>query len=465
MLVGTTATVTILLAVTLYTGERGAVRWTPGTILLMAAGLRLLFLFRSPELSDDIYRYLWDGLQVLTGHNPYLLAPADFNPHTESLARLLGRVNHSDMITIYPPAAELIFAAGASLGGTVIGLKAILAVLDILTCYLIIRLLAVLGLPPWRAVLYAWHPLSVIEIAASGHIDGAAILLLFIAFSVVAVQAAECRSEQSRQGRAGSLARRVTIPLASGLAFAGAVLVKLFPLLFLPGCLGLLPKWSKRYFCTGFLCGGIAIAFPFMPDLRKMLSTLRFYAQNWEFSGFVFKCLKHAGLSGNMARGGIWMLFLISLVFLYNALWSQRARTERRKITGECRQVSGSEVAEASDAPPACAFPYQLLPALHTFYCISMAFLLLSPTLYPWYALVLAGLLPFAAGPSGLVLSWSVFLSYRVVIPYTLLGQWVDSGTTAALVWLAPAGAFCLSSLARRLTKGKTVPARCVPFS
>ena len=461
MIVGATAVVTMLLAVTLYLGEKGAVRWTPRTILLVAAGLRLLFLFRPPELSDDIYRYLWDGLQVLAGHNPYSSAPADFKPHSYALAGLLGRVNHSDMITIYPPAAQLIFAAGASLGGTVIGLKAFLVVLDLLTCHLIIRLLAVLGMPAWRAVLYAWHPLSVLEIAASGHIDGAAISLFFVAFSLVAAQTVERPSGTSREGLSGFSPRRVIIPLASGLAFAGSVLVKLFPVLFLPGCFGLLPRRGRIYFCVGLLAGGIALAVPFMADLHKAVSTLRCYAQNWEFSGFVFQGLKNAGLSGNRARGVIAMLFLISLIFLYRALWSERALRERRSSTGECRRSSGSEVPEALDVrealdvPRSGASPYPLLPALHTFHSISMALLLLSPTLYPWYALVLAGLLPFAAGPAGLILSWSVFLSYRVVIPYTLLGLWIEDGSTAALVWLAPAGAFCLSALARGLMRSQ----------
>jgi len=75
------------------------------------------------------------------------------------------------------------------------------------------------------------------------------------------------------------------------------------------------------------------------------------------------------------------------------------------------------------------------------FYSIAFTFLLLTPTLHPWYALYLACLLPFAAGPAGLVFGWSVFLAYQVQIGYTLLGQWVESDMTAWMIVSAPAAA------------------------
>jgi hypothetical protein len=49
-------------------------------------------------------------------------------------------------------------------------------------------------------------------------------------------------------------------------------------------------------------------------------------------------------------------------------------------------------------------------------YAVTIVFLFLTPTLYPWYALYLVSFLPFTAGAAGLILTWSVFLSYRVLI-------------------------------------------------
>jgi len=515
---GLTGMVTMLLAVALYAGEKGAVSWTPRTILATAALLRVLFLFRQPELSDDIYRYLWDGLQTLSGHNPYSLAPVNTALLSESLAALFGKLNHPTFTTIYPPAAQYIFAAGACPGWGVLGLKALLTVLDLCTCWLLIRLLATMNLAPWRAVLYAWHPLSVLEVAASGHIDGAG--TFFLAASLLAVTASESPKDTSitQRGIAGRHCSPGAIAtLAAGSLFAAAALVKLTPLFFLPGFLLLLPGGRKALFCSGAVAGGIVLSIFFLPDLFNELDTLAVFARRWEFSGFIYRSLRNASFSGPSARNIVYILFLLLAAGFYAALRAGRSRLQCRDTgevppavpgnasmrggpaapghgamsspsrektpragdeatagalqdwQGATAQRTGEEVA-AQDIPvfldkqvrckhcpknrkppgaPA-GFPRQLLFLLMgTFYRVSMAFLMLTPTLYPWYALPFAALLPFAAGPAGLVLSWSVFLSYQVLIPYTLFGVWAEAPYIAPLIWLAPACAFLLSVIFR----------------
>jgi len=109
LLIGITAAMTILLACTLYLGERGKVAWSPSNILMVALLLRLMFLFTPPQLSDDIYRYLWDGSTMLRGTNPYASAPSTVKPAPE-LAVVHSRINHPDYVTIYPPMAQVTFA-------------------------------------------------------------------------------------------------------------------------------------------------------------------------------------------------------------------------------------------------------------------------------------------------------------------------------------------------------------------
>jgi hypothetical protein len=111
-LAGGTAVVAGSLTVILYAGERGEVGWSPAVIIILAAVFRILFLFRPPDLSDDIYRYLWDGLQTLNGHNPYAAAPSAIPHHDETSRSLLALINHPDLVTIYPPGAQLVFAGG-----------------------------------------------------------------------------------------------------------------------------------------------------------------------------------------------------------------------------------------------------------------------------------------------------------------------------------------------------------------
>ncbi len=422
-----TAVITIFLAAALFYGERQRISWSPATILAVAAAARLLFLFRPPELSDDIYRYLWDGLSLLSGRNPYAAAPAGVHPVTESLAGLQRMVNHPDLVTIYPPAAQAVFAAGALPGGGVIGVKALLVLLDLGSCVLILRLLAAFRLPAWRAALYAWHPLPVLEIGASGHIDAAGIFFVLVTLCLLAGPPDAPRENTQAKVRPAFSGSRFPRELMAGATFAVAVLTKLFPLVFLPGFL-LVSRRKILLFLTGAAVGGVALAVPFLPDLRNALATLKTYAENWEFAGFAFNSLRQATGSGGTARMILAVLFATAAVCLYARLFMAHRKTGTP--TGEGKMMSATVTAFSS---------------------VVICFLFLTPTLHPWYALYLAAFLPFAPAPAGLVFSWSVFLAYRVLIPYYILGCWTEDRLTPALVALGPLAAFFACAVLRRL--------------
>lgn len=420
LLIAVSAAAAMALAFVLYRGERHPWTWSPAVILMVALLLRLMFVFSPPQLSDDIYRYLWDGHNVLSGVTPYAAPPAIMTPEPE-LRQIHQAINHKEYTTIYPPAAQLIFASGTALGGTLIGLKAFLVLIDLVLCAMMILLLHKLDLPVWRAVLYAWNPLPVLEIAGSGHVDGAGMALFLAALLLLLGYGGR---------RAGAA--------ASGAVFAAAALVKLFPLVLAPVLFLLAPRPRRPYFLAGF-CGGLTLlSIPFLPDLVRILDSLGAYAKNWEFAGFAFNALRGATGSGSLARLALVAVLLTCVTLL------------TRRMT----------------APDAQDGQYTRSPAtkgrrtLYTCYAITMALLLTTPTLQPWYALMLAALLPFAAGPAGIVLCWVVLLTYRVQIPYFILGQWMESGWVTAAVFLAPVtawGAGRLLSRNRKVDAGRTV--------
>ncbi len=412
LLVGVTAGVSALLALTLYGGDRGYVSWSPAVILAVALLLRLMFLFAPPQLSDDIYRYLWDGSVLLRGDNPYAAAPAAVQP-PPGLAAVHGRINHPEYVTIYPPAAQLVFAGGAFLGSGVTGLKGLLVALDLLLCALIMRLLQRLELPAWRTVLYAWNPLPVLEIAGSGHLDGAGLTLFLGACCLLLAE--------RQTGRQLPL-RTWPYPLA-GVLLAAAGLIKLFPLVLAPLLFLLTPRSRRPHLLAGLLGGMAALLLPFLPHLAHLAATLDAYARNWEFAGFAFAILRRLTGSGTISR------LLLSSGFLL-LVASIARRTARGCSAGAAPAVAGRR------AMAAC-------------YAIALGMLLLTPTLHPWYALCLAVFLPFAAGPAGLVLCWAVFLTYRVQIPFFILGQWLADPTVSAAVFLAPLLAYVLGRLFR----------------
>ena len=403
LLVGVTAAFATLLAGILYLGERGKVAWSPAVILTVALLLRLMFLFSPPHLSDDIYRYLWDGSTTLGGSNPYAAAPATVTP-PPGLATTHSHINHPKYVTIYPPAAQVVFAGGAALGGTITGLKALLVLLDLGLCVLLIVLLKRLEMPVWRAVLYAWNPLPVVEIAGSGHVDGAGLTMLMGALCLLV--------PRRRNGVRGWPF------LLSGALLAAAGLVKLFPFVLAPLLFLLVPKGRRSWFVAGFAASLTALIVPFLPHFTNMFTSLDVYARNWEFAGFAFTILRSLTGSGTVAR------LILSAAFLF----SVAAILLRFIRSSNC-----------SASPATHAFQ-----TLNAGYATAMALLLLTPTLQPWYALCLAAFLPFSTGPAGLTLCWAVFLTYQVQIPYFILGQWSENPLVTAAVFLAPVTAWLL---------------------
>ena len=457
-MLGVTAVVIGFLCVTLYAGEKGYVKWSPGFVLTLALILRLLFLFREPELSDDIYRYLLDGLQSLMGHNPYALTPASIEPATGEMARLIERINHPHLITIYPPAAQFVFAMGTALGGGVLGLKVLLVIMDMATCAMIVWMISIVRLPPWRATIYAWHPLPILEIAASGHIDGVGILFFFLTLILLN------RLPDSRISNSPLISqhrhpkhlswRRIILPLSAGITLAFAGLVKLFPLLFLPGCLVVLSIRNKLLLLMGVLIGAILFIFPFMPDARNALDTLIVYARNWEFANLAYRTIRRITCSGDVARSVLACGFLLIMAFSYGKLYLKISKPKQNNAAGPSLSPSRIQPLQADNGKEVY---FSFMQAL---YITAMAYLLLTPVLHPWYALYLICFLPFVPGSAGLTLSWSVFLAYQVLIPYTLLGKWIENDTIPAMIWLAPVTVFFLAAMSKRVQRCEWISAR-----
>jgi hypothetical protein len=171
------------------------------SVVLFAALGRLLLLPSLPILEIDFYRYLWDGRVTLSGHNPYHYSPsqiddaADDDAPSAELAGLVAlsrqspavqtmfkRVHWRAVPTVYPPAAQALFATAAWLTPTtappevhVLTLKALLLLFDLGTLGVLIALLQHLRLPPVWSLAYAWCPLVLKEVANSGHLDTIAV--------------------------------------------------------------------------------------------------------------------------------------------------------------------------------------------------------------------------------------------------------------------------------------------------
>ncbi len=417
LLLGITGSITVLIFLACYLGEQADYRYSVWVVLTTAVVIRLFFLFLPVQLSDDIYRYLWDGLGILDGVNPYVKAPAEVQLQAESRVELFELVNHPELITVYPPAAQVIFSIGSALGGQVTGMKLLLVTMDLVSCLFLVKLCSQMKLSPVRVVLYAWHPLPVLEISHSGHIDGAVVFFLYGGLLLAASMSLRQGMTKGRNNRAE--AGQYLRAFFSGLLLSCAIMTKIFPLIFIPGFLLLIGSNRRRVvFFAGVTAGCVLLVLPFLPYCINVIKTLFVYGRDWEFGGFLFRSLRDLLDSGFWARFLLGATFFLVVVLVYNRM-SGGIKKDREQVGG--------------------VGPMNRMTT--AFYSIAFTFLLLTPTLHPWYALYLACLLPFAAGPAGLVFGWSVFLAYQVQIGYTLLGQWVESDMTAWMIVSAPAAA------------------------
>ncbi len=148
-------------------------------VVMVAVAMRAPVLLAPPFLSSDVFRYVWDGRVQAAGINPYRYVPAD--PALADLrdAAVYPNIARADYArTIYPPAAQLIFASVGQVWSSVTGVKAVMVGFELLAVLCLVRLLDMAGLPPERVLIYAWNPLPVWAFAGNGHVDAAAIGLV-----------------------------------------------------------------------------------------------------------------------------------------------------------------------------------------------------------------------------------------------------------------------------------------------
>lgn len=365
-------------------------RSAPAIAVILAVGAvpRLLLLPTAPALSEDLYRYLWDGRLAAHGINPFPRPPDDpaFAPWHDAL---YAHLNHASVPTIYPPLAQGLFALAWKLGGTPVAWKAILLALETALVAGLAVLLRRRGLPQERLLLYYWNPLVVVECYGSGHVDLAAAAFVVLALALL---------EAGRRGTLGAARRAI-----SGVALGAAVLVKLVPLL-------LVPALARRRAWTALAAAAAFIALLYLPFLgagRMLGEGLRIYTRNWEYNGPVYAAIRPFFRDGDAPRWILAALLLVAVLVI-----ARRART-----------LSGAALASW------------------------MAFLLLSPTVYPWYLIPAIALLPLHPDPGLLLFSGTVALTYLPLPVFRATGVWrvpgwilgIEYGSLVA-VWLAAWG-------------------------
>ncbi len=83
--------------------------------IFVAVLVRAVVVFSSPQFSDDIYRFLFDGNLTTHSINPFLSTPREIIqtlPDT-TFRFLFSRLNSPDYYSVYPPVCQFLFASAA----------------------------------------------------------------------------------------------------------------------------------------------------------------------------------------------------------------------------------------------------------------------------------------------------------------------------------------------------------------
>jgi len=311
--------------------------------LLAAVILRLLLLPGTPTLSDDFYRFLWDGRVQLSGINPYGHVPA---------AAALDGVDYADrddvdfrgLRTPYPPLAQATFLGVAALDGRWRALKLLFGAFDLATAA------AVWWLADARrrraaTVLYLLCPAVIVQTWDAAHLESVAVFFVVLA--------------------AGLLLRRRDA--AAGVALGVAAAFKLTPLgLLVPALLGGRAKPAR--FLAGFVP---AFAIPYVPYLATGGATGSLFDSGTVWTGPALLFSLVATVTGEQPAR-----IVCAVVFVAGAVWLAR-RLRGRALTA-----------------PAFAWTLTLLtlclPVVHAWYWLAPLALALAAGL--WLPVV-AGLL------------------------------------------------------------------------
>jgi len=194
-------------------------------LILASVGIlfRIIFIVAIPNLSQDFYRFIWDGRMLLNGFNPYLFTPESFIQNGElpinqaqELYKGMGQLNGSNF-TNYPPINQLCFVlanlfSSNSILGSVIVMRIQIILADIGILYFGKKLLEQLHLPVSTIFLYFLNPFIIIELTGNLHFES--VMLFFLVWSLYLLHAGKWKT--------------------AAVVLACSIAVKLIPLLFLP---------------------------------------------------------------------------------------------------------------------------------------------------------------------------------------------------------------------------------------
>ena len=349
--------------------------WLTGSILI-----RLCLLGALPNLSDDFYRFIWDGRSWAAGIHPFAAMPAEVvTQNIPGLDQaLFEKLNSKQYFTVYPPLAQFVFWISVkmfpnSVPGSVAVMRMLIILAETGTILLMIKLLERWKLPRNNALLYALNPLVILELTGNLHFE--AFMIFFLLLSLWFLNA-----------------NRIML---GAVGFSFAIGTRLLPVIFLP-FLPALIGWRKS-FVFYVLAGGTCLLLfipMYDPEVFDGFSkSLGMYFQKFEFNASLYYLVREYGfwkVGYNTIQSSGWKLGVISgvLIVAYSFLFLPSRSMPKDSDHGvHVWRVAG-------------------------WLFILFIYLVFATTVHPWYITTLLAISVFT--PFRFVMTWtaSIFLTY-----------------------------------------------------
>jgi alpha-1,6-mannosyltransferase len=259
-------------------------------LLFTALILRGVLIFSMPNLSEDIYRFIWDGRLIHLGINPFNHKPSYFIENqlfSETLTpQLFQQLNSKDYFTVYPPVCQAVFAMAVwlfptSIYGSMVVIKGFLFLCDMGTIYLMLKMLK----DSKKALIYALNPLIIIELCGNAHFEAAMIFFFLLAIFILK----KGKTETQRSGNFKSYPN-VKVSVASAFFLALSVASKMLPLIFLPF---FIKRMGLKNAFLYFIGVSFFLVLLFSPlynavFINNIKTSLNLYFQKFEFNASVY---------------------------------------------------------------------------------------------------------------------------------------------------------------------------------
>jgi len=328
--------------------------------ILIGLSFRLAFIDYTPLLSQDYFRFIWDGKLLSQGINPYLYLPdelIEMFSTWECLYSGMGPMS-AGHYTNYPMINQLLFALGVLSTKPILIYRLFLILADLIT----FKLLTKLSSQTW-GLTYWLSPMVILEGAGNLHFEP-----VMVAFLVLGLY-------HFKQGE----------PFRSSVALAVSVLLKLIPLMFAPLLLKVVKQKQLKVMVFGFIITLALFTTPFIDPwfFVTYSESVGLWFSNFEFNAGIYRVVKELGTLFGVQD---WQM-----IRFYGKVHSFVILVLALKFTWECDRFS---------------------KVLDKSYLLLMIYLLTAPTIHPWYLITLLALGAISQHPSAMLWSLTIILSY-----------------------------------------------------